>query len=289
LCQGVDAVLKSSFCHIPGIGPKFERRLWDQGFDCWRRYLDGPHNGVSPKRHERISTCLDESLSQLDAGNAKFFAARMPPDEHWRLYDSFRDSCAYIDIESTGSRPGYDQVTSIALYDGRDIHCYVNGRNLESFPDDILKYKLIVSYNGKCFDVPFLEQFFRMRIDVAHIDLRFVLAALGYRGGLKGCERQIGIDRGDATGMDGYFAVLLWHEYEATGDERVLETLLAYNIYDSVNLEPLLIHAFNKRLAATPFAASYRLDDVPAPLIPYQPHPEIIDRIRSRLFARPMA
>ena len=51
--------------------------------------------------------------------------------------------------------------------------------------------KGIVSYNGKSFDVPFIENYFGIQLSHAQIDLRYVLGSLGYIGGLKGCERQL--------------------------------------------------------------------------------------------------
>jgi hypothetical protein len=124
----------------------------------------------------------------------------------------------------------------------------VQGQNLDDFIEDIQKYKVIVSYNGKSFDIPFIEHFFNIRLDHAHIDLRYVFYSLGFKGGLKGCERQLGMDRGDLRDIDGFFAVLLWDEYQRTGDQKALETLLAYNIQDTVTLENLMVTAYNMKL-----------------------------------------
>jgi uncharacterized protein YprB with RNaseH-like and TPR domain len=52
-------------------------------------------------------------------------------------------------------------------------------------------------YNGKTFDVPFIEKYFGIRMNHAHIDLRYVLKSLGYAGGLKRCEKALGLDRGE--------------------------------------------------------------------------------------------
>ena len=76
----------------------------------------------------------------------------------------------------------------------------------------------------------FIESYFNIQLNHAHIDLRYILQSLGFRGGLKGCERQLGIDRGDLRDIDGFFAVLLWHEYQRNGNRpRVLvaQTLLS--------------------------------------------------------------
>ena len=88
---------------------------------------------------------------------------------------------------------------------------------------------------------PFLRDRLGCPLDQAHIDLRYVLASLGYKGGLKKCETALGIDRGDLDGVDGSLAVLLWEEYRKTGSPKALDTLLAYNIEDVVNLETLMV------------------------------------------------
>src|SRR6185503_9998921 len=115
----------------------------------------------------------------------------LPTNQHWRLASDFRRSIAYLDIETTGLGYG-DMITTIAIYDGSNILHYINGQNLSDFKRDIQAYNLLVTYNGKCFDVPFIERFFNIRLDHAHIDLRYVLKSLGYTGGLKACERQLG-------------------------------------------------------------------------------------------------
>jgi uncharacterized protein YprB with RNaseH-like and TPR domain len=80
-----------------------------------------------------------------------------------------------------------NQTTTIAVYDGTSIFTYVQGQNLDQFKEDIQKYKVLVTYNGKCFDVPFLQSSFGIKVNQVHIDLRYVLKSLGYTGGLKGC------------------------------------------------------------------------------------------------------
>ncbi len=52
------------------------------------------------------------------------------------------------------------EIATIALYDGNRIKYYINGKNLGDFPTDIKQYKIIVSFNGKTFDVPVIESYF---------------------------------------------------------------------------------------------------------------------------------
>ncbi|MEI6805266.1 MAG: ribonuclease H-like domain-containing protein [Myxococcaceae bacterium] len=173
----------------------------------------------------------------------------MKSEPIWQLFPEFRNNIAYVDIETTGLSRQYNEITTIALYDGNQIHTYVNGKNLEDFKTDILKYKFLVTYNGRSFDAPFIEAFFGMKLDHEHIDLRYPLKKLGYVGGLKAIEKRFGIDRGDLKQVDGFFAVRLWNEYKRTKNEKALETLLAYNCADVVNLEILMVHVFNQTVS----------------------------------------
>jgi uncharacterized protein YprB with RNaseH-like and TPR domain len=42
-----------------------------------------------------------------------------------------------------------------------------------------------------------------LKLDQAHIDLRYLLGSVGSKGGLKKCEEAIGIDRGDLNKRPG--------------------------------------------------------------------------------------
>jgi uncharacterized protein YprB with RNaseH-like and TPR domain len=199
------------------------------------------------------------------------------------MFPEFRGSVAYLDIETTGLGAPGDHITTIALYDGRRIRTYVHDQNLEEFREDVRGYRLVVTYNGKCFDVPFIRDSLGLRMEQAHIDLRYVLRSLGFSGGLKGCEKQLGLDRGELDGVDGYFAVLLWQDFRRHGNEGALRTLLAYNVMDTVNLERLMVQAYNMKLCETPFAGTHGLAG-PAPReLPMEPDHETLARIRRRL------
>lgn len=271
-------MLRQTFCHVPGIGLKAEERLWASGVVSWDA-VEPAAGTLGARRRERLVQHLEASKQHLSVQNAAFFAETMPASEHWRLYPEFRNAVAYVDIETTGLGGPADQITTIALYDGRSIRHYVHGQNLAAFSQDIREYRLLVTYNGKCFDLPMLRATFGLALDQAHIDLRYVLASLGYKGGLKGCERRLGLDRGDLATVDGFVAVLLWREYRGSGNARALETLLAYNIRDVVNLEALLVKAYNLKAARTPFGPSVTLPLPPPPPSPFQAHAPTLQRL----------
>jgi len=222
-------MLKNTFIHIQGIGTITEQRLWESGLRDWDAFTDDISIPLSGKRKYLLQKGIDESRQHLYQNNPVYFSKCLPANQSWRFFPAFRNSIAYLDIETTGLDRYFNDITTIALYDGHEIKTYVHGQNLEDFIEDIQKYKVIVTYNGKSFDIPFIESFFNIRLNHAQIDLRYVLYSLGYRGGLKGVERQLGTDRGNLRDVDGFFAVLLWDEYLKTGDQKALDTLLAYN------------------------------------------------------------
>ncbi|MBN1643092.1 MAG: ribonuclease H-like domain-containing protein [Anaerolineae bacterium] len=280
-------MLQNTFCHIPGIGPKTERRLWETGVVDWSAALAQASLPLSAPRLRTFRLAIRESADRLAVHDAHYFYARLPSRDHWRTYPHFRDAIAYVDIETTGLGSPGDYITTIALYDGVDVRTYVRGQNLEDFARDVSRYRVLVTYNGKCFDVPFIRADLGVPMEHAHLDLRYVLSALGYRGGLKRCEAQLGIDRGDLVDVDGYFAVILWREYERTRNEAALETLLAYNVLDVLNLETLLTLAYNQNLAGTPFASSHALALPEQPGNPFRADRATIYRLRAA-HARPL-
>ncbi len=261
-------MLTHTFVHVPGIGQTTEQHLWSLGVVDWDGALRGMPDGVSARCRRRLPEALQESRKALDRRDACFFAERLDPAHQWRLYSTFGGRAAFFDIETTGM--GADSViTTIALYDGRTIRTYVRDENLHEFPADILQYQLLVTYNGKCFDVPFVQREFPgLRLTQPHIDLRYLLASLGYKGGLKGCEKQLGIPRPEGLQeVDGFMAVRLWWQH-VKGDRRALPALLRYNIEDAVNLCWLMETAYNLAIARLPVR-------LPVAAVPVAPRPEI--------------
>lgn len=276
-------MLSNTFCHIPDVGQAIEKKLWGAGILSWDDFLRDSSRPLSQHRADAVADHVSESQQQLASHNARYFFDRLPSNQHWRLFRDFRDSLAYLDIETTGLSPRSNIVTAIAVYDGKDIHTYVHGQNLDDFPKDIAGYRLLVTYSGKTFDIPFIEEFFRIKLDQARIDLRYLLHSFGHRGGLKKCERAIlGDVRGELNGVDGSFAVQLWRDYTRNHNKKALDTLVAYNIKDVVNLEALLVYAYNRKLSDTPFRDESVSGPATAPASPYRPDPGTIRRIMLR-------
>lgn len=277
-------MIRNTFCHVPGIGLTTEQRLWSSGILSWDDLMHTPHIPLSAAKAQTLRGVVEESSRALQDRNPHYFADLLPANERWRLFPEFRNSTVYLDIETTGVGSGEHYITTIALYDGEKISWYVHNRNLDEFAKDIQQYECVVTYNGRCFDLPFISSCLEVSMEHLHIDLRFVLRSLGFSGGLKGCERMIGLDRKELEGVDGYFAVLLWDEYLRNSNEVALETLLAYNILDVVNLEVLMVVAYNLKLQTTPFAETHALALPILPDMPFRADLRTIEKIKMERF-----
>lgn len=274
-------MLQNTFQHLPGVGAKTEVALWNQYIRCWEDLLASDSTHRPPlKNRAAIRKSLEESVIQLQDGNVRYFQDRLPTGLHWRLFPEFREKVVYLDIETDGLDAACGRITTIALFDGKNVSCYIQGHNMDAFAADIMQYDLIITYNGKCFDIPFIENSLQITLNQAQIDLRYVLASLGIKGGLKQCEITLGIGRGNLADLDGFFAVLLWREYQRNRSRKALETLLAYNVADAVNLEKLMVMAYNRKVQTIPFSDVPDIPPPREPVNPYSADPAVISRVR---------
>ena len=242
-------MLRRTFVHVPGIGATTEKSLWRQGCADWSCYLEGSSR-YSTGRADRgeVREFIERSESALEGREHQFFGRHLGLKDAWRAYESFRDSCVYLDIETDGA-----SITMIGMYADGEFTCLTKGENLENFRDEISRYAMVVTFNGAAFDLPALRRSFRgLDIDQIHIDLCPLLRKLGFRGGLKKIEKTLGIERPeDVAELTGFDAIILWRRYYGLDDARALERLIAYNREDCVNMVRLAEIACERLQAAT--------------------------------------
>ncbi len=240
-------MLKHTFQHIPSVGEKLELHLWRNGITTWEDYFNKNNLIKLPYHIQRnIEIYLNKSIDALNVNNSFFFEQLLPPKELWRIYPEFMNNTAYLDIETAGENYRQDFITTISLYNGKEIKTYVKNLNLDEFPKDITKYSLLITYNGKLFDIPFILYTFKnLKLNSAHIDLRPILNRLQLLGGLKTIEKLVGIPRPKyLRRINGYHAILLWEKYQK-GDQRALDGLIHYNQEDTCSLHFLMHYAYN--------------------------------------------
>ena len=221
------SLLESTFIHSSGVGRGTEQKLWEAGAWSWDYFLAGPGKKwpLSPGRRALLTETVEESIERLEAEDYAWFAELLPASEHWRAIPSFGHRMAFVDIETNGGMAPED-LTVIGVFDGRKMTHFVKGQNLDQFPASLDEAAIIVTFFGTGFDMPFLRRAFpNLAMPQFHVDLCFMLKRLGYRGGLKNIEYQMGIRRSNATiGLSGLDAVRLWQEYRR-GRSRSLELL----------------------------------------------------------------
>lgn len=236
-------MLTSTF-RCPGVGPSRERELWEKGIHTWDQL---PENGVilSPRLDGRLREAVAHRRRLLSEGRIEEIAREMGAGEHWRLWPHLRDGACFLDIETDGFS---DVVTSIAILGAEGPRAFVRGFDLDEFPQAMSRFSMVVTFNGAAFDLPILRRAFPgAAFPKIHVDLRVLLRRLGERGGLKKIEERLGLSRPDGVkGVDGYEAVLLWRRWSDGGDEGALLRLVEYNLYDAIQLRPLLEIAYGR-------------------------------------------
>lgn len=243
-------MITSSFIFIPGIGYKTEEYLWKRGILTWddlEKACIYPINHLSKRKI--IEHYLEIAKTSLSRKDASFFAKHLPQTEYWRLYREFRTKTIFFDIETTGLSLYYDVITLIGTFDGHKVKIFLRDNNLENIIDYLQNYEIIVTFNGKLFDIPFIKKEFpEIKLPPIHIDLKFLIRSLGMNGSLREVEKKIGIEREkDVENICGREAVVLWNKF-MRGDDEALRKLILYNVYDVINLKKLMEFCYLKKI-----------------------------------------
>ncbi len=134
----------------------------------------------------------------------------------------------------------------VGIFDGENYKAFISGMTLTEarLKNELAKYKMLVTFNGTCFDIPVIKSAFPSAIPQApHVDVRFLARRLGFSGGLKSLERRFGIYRDKRIEiMTGRDAPHLWRVWKERSNGAALELLLAYNKYDVVGLRTIMDH-----------------------------------------------
>ena len=241
------SMLQRTFCHIKGVSVALEQSLWAAGVRTWDDYLETSVDSLPPKTSS-FHKAVHESKAHLSSRNSKFFTESLNSKLDWRVLHDFQDKLFFFDIETLGLRPS-DSIVTIASYKAGDKTCktFVLGRNLEDFPASVPPDAVLVSFNGRSFDLPRIDALFQSNFaSLPHVDLQMTFRCVGLKGGFKAIEKHCGLVRPAAMAdVGGEAGISLWKLFEDRRDERFLEALLAYNVQDVLGMVEIVSHAFN--------------------------------------------
>lgn len=242
-------ILESTFLHIRGITENKEKFLWDSGIVNLYQ-LKEKYFGCQMSLFEDVYNPTEETEKALHRNEIGFFLNKLPRKELYRAALTCYRDVMFLDIESTGLSRIYSYITLIGWVLNGEYKCFIKGETPELFFKDLAKAKVIVTFNGSLFDIPFIKKEFPdAKVPLAHIDLRFFTRRFGYSGGQKEIEKNLRIGRPEnIKQINGKEAVSLWYKYLA-GDLNSLELLLKYNFYDIIGMRQIFDKVIDYHIA----------------------------------------
>lgn len=232
--------LHQAILHFPHLGPATAARLARLGIATWEDFL-APDKQAALDNFTYAEQWRQTARQNLDAASRHdnlFFIDKLIPADRWRLLCENWQDCCYLDIETDGLSRDC-QITVISCWNGHDLRLFVNGENLDDFPDYLLTIPFLVTFNGSTFDLPIIRNAFNLPdLPVPHVDMRWVCHRCSLTGGLKPIEKQLGIRRPpDVVGTDGNDAVILWRLWQRQHRADARALLLRYCAADTIALQ----------------------------------------------------
>ncbi len=206
------------------------------------------HGGI---RLDRLST--EDLPTLLDLARCK----------HDRLD---RDRIIFLDTETTGIQSGAGMcpfLIGVGFFKSDEFHVVQYFiRDFDEEPSMLLalgklleEFDLIVTYNGRTFDLPLVDnRFILSRMEkpfghMSHFDLLFIARRL-WRNGHGSCRltalehKLIGFIRG--PDIHGSMIPRVYFDYLNNFDATQLRTVFSHNVYDILSLAGLMIHACDR-------------------------------------------
>ncbi|MBN3869512.1 ribonuclease H-like domain-containing protein [Nostoc sp. JL33] len=229
-------MLLSTFQHLKGIGAKTENELWRSGivsWDDWELKQATQLSIVDINTDKSRNNFIQASRKALEDENTDFFAENLTRSEYYRIALSFPKKTMFLDIETTGLSRYYNNITLVGWSMDSKYKVYIRGEDDSSFRQALTQAKVIVTFNGSLFDIPFIcKEFHNLKFPKTHIDLRFLAKRVGLAGGQKKIEKILGVKRpSNLLEIKGDSAPLLWYKY-CRGDSDSLRLLISYNHAD---------------------------------------------------------
>jgi len=250
--EGARESIISNFKFLHGIGEKTEAKLKRRGY----RTIE------DLTRHPKWGKAAREFLDLLDMGHLRRVQELLwhrVPKSHpicFRLAGlNQEEDFAMIDIETMGlfSKPIILLGVAHSESGKIKVHQYLvrsvaeEVAALKVFMEELGRFNAIISYNGRTFDIPFIEQRLsyyglNSNIDKAHFDLLYFIRR-AWRQTIPDCglptveEFILGLKRGDE--VPGALVPEFYREYLETRNVGPLVAIINHNRQDIISLSKL--------------------------------------------------
>lgn len=226
-----------SLCQIKGISPSLEIQLRKAGVRTVAQLDTCCCHCFSEKRVQSVREAVKRFSVFTAAGLTDAVVNAFPCGHRVRVVHDRYDATAFLDIETDGMSAS-SRITCISVCMSGKMTSYVRGRNLDEFLNVWEAAEVLVSFNGKRFDIPIIQREFGLSQVPAQVDLMDEARHYGLSGGLKSIERMISFARDPCDCENGEDAVHFWNEY-VNGNQESLADLVAYNRADVLSLVAL--------------------------------------------------
>ena len=174
-------MIRGSFIFLERIDSAKERNIWKQGISDWNDFLKVKDvKGIAKEKKEYYNRKIKEAQEALRSDDVGYFRGKLPAREMWRLYEYFKEECGFLDIEVDS----YGKIIVVGISNYYETEQFVKRVNLEKmFLDkELIKYKLVITFNGNSFDLPKLKKQLGIKIMAPHIDLKPLCVKLRLKG-----------------------------------------------------------------------------------------------------------
>lgn len=125
-------MITSSFCLLPGVGLRSERRFWREGLSTWNRLLVARKvNGLSVAWKAHFDIRIAEAQEHVAQDNSRYFATILPSRHQWRLYEWLRERALSLcgggrqlgyrgGLKAIERTMGIDRVAALQGFSGED-------------------------------------------------------------------------------------------------------------------------------------------------------------------------
>jgi uncharacterized protein YprB with RNaseH-like and TPR domain len=200
----------------------------------------------------RIAKGRADAVGQaLESADVAGLMDVLPKRAHHRIAGAFPHRTVYLDIETTGMSRDRDIITMVGWSVGGEYGCLIHGGSTNELFDVLGSAKVLVTFNGSCFDLPYLRAHMPNLPEPAmHLDLRYFARKCALAGGQKAIEVALGLARPEEVrGLTGMEAPRLWFQYRG-GNKGALRRLIEYNKADVEGMEVIAAHCLRWKAEA---------------------------------------